>query len=93
MARSRCILSVRVGAFPVSPDSTKNLESDNPAFFASSVRRLCSSWVSLTSAPFGYCFCRLPIGFTTVSGYLSERDSAKTYPALRSVLLLSFQLL
>ena len=45
-------------------DSTRNLEKDKSAFFASAVSRICSSFVSLTSAPFGYCFCRLPILLT-----------------------------
>ena len=54
------ILSSFVGACPVSPASTKNLEKDKSAFFASTVMRMCSSFVSLTKAPFGYC-SRLPL--------------------------------
>jgi hypothetical protein len=48
-------------ACPVSPDSTRNLENDKSAFFASTVGRICSLFVSFTKAPFGYCLCRFPI--------------------------------
>ena len=49
--------------------------------------------MSLTNAPLGYCFRRLPLTGFLPDPHLSERDSAKTYPALSSVVLPPFQVL
>src|SRR5262245_23198985 len=89
IARSCLSLSSKVGAFPTRPDSAKNLDSDKFASFASSTSRVYSPSVSLTNARLVYCFC-LPIDnlfrADQQNECLSERDRAKTYPALPSAI-------
>ena len=96
IARSRCCLSSQVGASLLNPHSTKNRESDNWASFARLTSRSCSLFVARIVNIFGYFFS-LPffvrfirISFLIVWRVVSERGSAKTYPALRSPLSPSF---